>query len=78
MKDVQAELWILIYVCDRHRDEGCGLNAVLQAFGQWLWITSVNPEIVGGRGLEVQWLLGEEKGGKECVEGHRDTPKYVH
>lgn len=63
MQDVQAELWILIYVCDRHIDKGCGLKAVLQAFCQRLWVTSINLEFVGGRGLKVQRLLGEKQAG---------------
>lgn len=67
MQDVQAERWILIYVGDRHRDEGCGLRAVLQAFLQRLWVTSINLEFVGGRGLEVQRLL-EEKQAKNVLK----------
>lgn len=63
MQDVQAELWILIYVCDRHGDEGCGLNAVLQALGQRLWVTSINLEFVGRRRLKVQRLLREKQAG---------------
>lgn len=61
IQDVQTELWSLVDVSDRYEHKGCGFAAVLQTFYQRLWVTSINLEPVGGRGLKVQRLSGDKE-----------------
>ena len=63
IQDVLTELWSLVHVSEGHSDGGCGFVAVLQTVHQRLCVTSINLEVVGGGGLEVQRLSGDKQAG---------------
>lgn len=63
--DVYMELRGLVHIGERHRHNGCGIAAILQPLHKGLWVPSIDLEIVGGRGLEVQRLRRDTQTGEE-------------